>query len=70
MGQEIIVLLLFSVAIVYLARLLYRSFKPANGLCSKGCGSCGALDFDKIEKQIEEQQRTSGSSPGCDKKLL
>lgn len=57
MGQEFIVFLLFAVAIVYLVRLLYRSFKPKNGLCSKGCGSCGALDFDKIEKQLQEQQK-------------
>lgn len=61
MGQEIIVFFLFLVAIVYLARLLYRSFKPKNGLCSKGCGSCGGIDFNKLEKQIEEEQRARAS---------
>ena len=55
MGQEIIVWLIFAGALFYIGRLIYRSFKPANGFCSKGCGSCGAIDFKKLEKELEKK---------------
>jgi hypothetical protein len=52
MIQTAVIILLFSAAIFFLGRLLYRSFQ-AKAACATGCGKCGAIDFDKIEKQIK-----------------
>ena len=49
MVQEVIVCLLFVLALVYVGRLLYNSFRPGKSACAKGCGSCSALDVDKLE---------------------
>ena len=54
--QEIIVILIFIAALVYLGRLVYRSFTTDAG-CPKGCGSCSAVDFKKIEQQIREREK-------------
>ena len=54
--QEIIVILIFIAALVYLGRLVYRSFTTDAG-CPKGCGSCSAVDFRKIEQQIREREK-------------
>ena len=51
MIQQIIIFLLFIVAAVYVARLVYKSFSSKSG-CAKGCGACGTIDFNKIDKQI------------------
>lgn len=55
-AQEIIVVLIFIAALVYLGRLVYRSFTTDAG-CPKGCGSCSAVDFKKIEQQIREREK-------------
>lgn len=48
--ENLIIILVFLVAIVYLGNMVYQNFNPKNKAgCSKGCGSCGAIDFDKIE---------------------
>lgn len=57
MVQEIIVGLIFLAALVYIGKIIYRSFKPKNGVCSKGCGSCSAVDFKKLEKQIKQNSQ-------------
>ena len=58
MVQEIIVALLFVLALGYVAKLLYSSFKPKSGAgCAKGCGSCSALDVKKLEEQIRRAQK-------------
>ena len=49
MVQEVIVCLLFIMALAYVGRLLYSSFRPGKSSCAKGCGSCSALDVDKLE---------------------
>ncbi len=54
--QEIIVILIFIAALVYLGRLVYHSFTTDAG-CPKGCGSCSAVDFKKIEQQIREREK-------------
>jgi hypothetical protein len=52
MIQMIAIAGLFSGAIFFLGRIVYRSFQAKSG-CATGCGKCGAIDFDKIEKQIK-----------------
>lgn len=52
MIQMIAIAALFSGAIFFLGRIVYRSFQAKSG-CATGCGKCGAIDFDKIEKQIK-----------------
>ncbi|HEY9048373.1 MAG TPA: FeoB-associated Cys-rich membrane protein [Ohtaekwangia sp.] len=57
MIQNVIVALVFALALVYIGRMLYRNFK-AKSACESGCGKCGAtssLDFAKIEKQLKEK---------------
>jgi hypothetical protein len=49
MVQEIIIGLIFLVALGYVGNLIYKSFQ-AKHACSSGCGKCGALDLAKIEK--------------------
>lgn len=50
MFQQAIIILLFICALAYLGRMIYRSFQSKS--CATGCGKCGAVDFDKIEKQL------------------
>lgn len=50
MFQQVVIILLFSVALGYLGRMIYRSFQSNS--CVTGCGKCSAVDFDKIEKQL------------------
>ncbi|RIJ37602.1 FeoB-associated Cys-rich membrane protein [Pontibacter oryzae] len=55
MIQHILILLIFLVAVAYMARMLYRSFAAKSG-CAKGCGACSTIDFKKIQKDLEKQQ--------------
>ncbi|HBK87230.1 MAG: FeoB-associated Cys-rich membrane protein [Cyclobacteriaceae bacterium] len=43
MIQEIIIGLVFLVAISYIGRVIYRSFQ-AKHTCASGCGKCGEID--------------------------
>jgi hypothetical protein len=52
MIQMIAVAALFSGAIFFLGKIVHGSFQAKSG-CATGCGKCGAIDFDKIEKQIK-----------------
>jgi hypothetical protein len=54
MIQQLIIILLFSGAVFYIGRMLYRSIQ-AKSACTTGCGKCGAVDFNKIEKQLKEK---------------
>ncbi len=56
MIQEIIIALIFLAALAYIGKIIYRSFKPKNGVCDKGCGSCSAIDFKKLEQQIKKDK--------------
>ncbi|WP_299706400.1 FeoB-associated Cys-rich membrane protein [uncultured Pontibacter sp.] len=56
MVQQIIIFLIFAVAVAYMGWVLYRSFMPnKNAGCAKGCGSCSAIDFSKIQKELEKK---------------
>ena len=52
MLQLVVVIILFSGAAFFLGRMIYRSFQAKNA-CAAGCGKCGAIDFEKIEKQLK-----------------
>ncbi|HOX81428.1 MAG TPA: FeoB-associated Cys-rich membrane protein [Chryseolinea sp.] len=52
MLQQIIIGILFLGALAYVGRLIYRSLQ-AKAACASACGKCGAVDFDKIEQQIQ-----------------
>ena len=55
--ENIVIVLIFISAIVYLGNLVYKNFNPKNKTgCAKGCGSCGAIDFDKIALEMESQK--------------
>lgn len=60
MVQHLIIFLLFLAAAAYVVRLLYRTFSSSNAAgCAKGCGSCGAIDFKKIEQELEKQKQAT-----------
>jgi len=52
MVQQIIIISLFAGAAFYVGRLAYRSFTAKNA-CESGCAKCGALDLEKIEKELK-----------------
>jgi hypothetical protein len=54
MIQQLIVIVIFVAAVAYIGRLIYKSFQ-AKSACDSGCGKCGAVDFNKIEKQLKEK---------------
>jgi hypothetical protein len=55
--QEIIIALTFTGALGYLGRMGWQQVQAGkNAGCAKGCGSCGAIDFKKIEAEIARQQ--------------
>ena len=54
MMQHIIIGLIFIAAVIYLGRLVYRSFRSGSA-CETGCGKCGAVDFAKLEQQLKEK---------------
>ena len=54
--QELIVGIVFLVAVAYLGKQFWGSFttKDQSG-CAKGCDGCGTINVDEIERQIEKQ---------------
>jgi hypothetical protein len=54
MIQSILVGLIFIAALLYVGRLLYRSFRVQSD-CATGCGKCSAVDFKKLEAQLKEK---------------
>ena len=54
--ETILIILIFVVAIGFLGNRIYQSFNLKNKAgCAKGCGSCGAVDFEKIAQDIEQK---------------
>jgi hypothetical protein len=51
MIQQVLIILIFSGAAIYLGRLIYRSFQAKN-TCDSGCGKCG-VDLQKIEEELK-----------------
>jgi len=50
--QEILLAVIFVIALIYIGRMMYRNLKSDKN-CASGCGKCGA-DFSKIK--IPEQK--------------
>lgn len=50
MVEQVIIILLFMGALAYLGRMIYRSFQSKS--CATGCGKCSAVDFTKLEKEL------------------
>ncbi|MBF9253061.1 FeoB-associated Cys-rich membrane protein [Pontibacter sp. 172403-2] len=55
MVQQIIILLVFIAALAYIGRMLYRNFTVKGG-CASGCSGCSAIDFKKIQKDLEKKR--------------
>lgn len=55
MIQHLIIALLFLSAVVYLGVLVYRSFQAKS--CATGCGKCGAIDVEKLAKEIRSREK-------------
>jgi hypothetical protein len=51
MIQQIVIIALFIAAALYLGRIVFRSFQAKNA-CESGCGKCGAVDLQKVEKDL------------------
>ncbi|MFZ2907485.1 MAG: hypothetical protein WAZ98_14870 [Cyclobacteriaceae bacterium] len=51
MIQGILVALIFTGAIAYLAWIVYKQLQ-AKAACSSGCGKCSVVDFKKIESRL------------------
>ena len=57
--ENSIIGLMFLSALIYLGNIVYKNFNPKNKAgCAKGCGSCGAIDFDKIASTMELQMES------------
>ncbi len=65
MTQELLILLLFGIAAAYVGRMVYRQFfvKQEGAGCAKGCGSCSAIDVDKIAKKAQAAAPVSFAAP-------
>ncbi|WP_201743848.1 hypothetical protein [Hymenobacter busanensis] len=57
--QQLIIVLLFAAAAVYIGRRLWLSFfAKSDGACPKGCGgACGAINVEQLQRQIEAAQQ-------------
>lgn len=54
--ENIIIAIIFLSAVAYLGNIVLKNFSLKNKAgCSKGCGSCGAIDFDKIVAEMESK---------------
>jgi hypothetical protein len=56
MIQQILIGLVFLLAVGYVGTLVYKSFQSKKG-CSVGCGKCSALDIEDMEKRISASGR-------------
>ena len=57
MIQEIIVGILFILAAGYIINIFRREFNTKKSGCVKGCGTCNAVDFEKIAKEMQSQEK-------------
>ncbi|HSZ72617.1 MAG TPA: hypothetical protein VK750_08060 [Cytophagaceae bacterium] len=61
MWQEISIGLLFTVALFYLGRMVYRMFARKEG-CGEGCGCASSVSIDAIEEKLKNDKRFEKSS--------
>jgi hypothetical protein len=55
--QEILILLIFLAAVVYLVRMFWRQANSNEKSCAKGCGGCSTINPEQLEKQIRAAQK-------------
>lgn len=56
MIETLIISTVFVLAILYLGRNTFNAFfSKSDAGCAKGCASCGAVNFDKINLEIEQK---------------
>jgi hypothetical protein len=55
MIQEILVGIIFVIALLYLARLGYQQFKQKDA-CAGGC-SCSGFNTQELEQKMKDDQR-------------
>ena len=54
--ETILIILIFLAAVGFLGNKIYQSFNLKNKAgCAKGCGSCGAIDFEELAQKIEHK---------------
>jgi len=56
MIQNLVVILLFTTAIVYIIWIVRNQFNLKNNSCAKGCG-CSAIDIAKVEKELQQKKK-------------
>jgi hypothetical protein len=61
MWQEITIGLLFTIALFYLGRMVYRQFTKKEG-CEAGCSCSGSISIDDIEEKLKKDKRFEKSS--------
>ncbi|MCZ8355125.1 MAG: FeoB-associated Cys-rich membrane protein [Cyclobacteriaceae bacterium] len=54
MIQEVLVIIIFAVAVFYLGRIVWKQF-TAKQACATGCAKCSAVDFAKIESELKKK---------------
>jgi len=52
--QQLIILILFIGALVYLGSLFYKQFFSKTTKGCGGCSNCSAIDMKRIEREINE----------------
>jgi hypothetical protein len=55
MMENFVIAGLFVGALTYIGNMVRVNFASKTG-CAKGCGSCGAIDFQKIEARMREKE--------------
>jgi hypothetical protein len=44
MIQEIVIGIIFILALVYIGRMIFKSFQTKSAGCATGCGKCGVAE--------------------------
>ena len=60
MLQSVLVVVLLAAALLFVGRRAWQAFFARNPAgCAKGCGACGNIDVDALQRTIEAQARRS-----------
>jgi hypothetical protein len=49
MAEQIIIGIIFFLAVGYLLNIVRKNFSPKKTGCAKGCGTCSTVDLKKAE---------------------
>jgi hypothetical protein len=59
MIEQIIIGIVFLIAIIYLVNMARKSFSNKQTGCAKGCGTCSPADLKKGEPALMKQQKAA-----------